>query len=319
MEFHQLTYFLAAAQTQNFRKAAELSLVAQSALSRQIAALEEELGVVLFTRKKKRVFLTPAGQEFALHVRKAMGELQEGQQWLAELQAGHRGTLLLGCIESLATSFLPALFATFHQRYPNVRLKVRVNHTDELIALVEQGEVELGFILDPRLQSELLIVKELFRQPLHLLISAQHPLAQMKAPAVTLEQVAAEPFLLLDETSRMGQITQRIFAQRGLSLRPLIEIESVEGLKEMVRQGIGVTLTLPALIRPSQIGRDLILLPLTDFHEEFTFALVYRRIGTITRVAREFINVISRQVSDTQLGTPLAIESSADRGHTLRG
>ena len=295
MEFHQLTYFLAAAQTQNFRKAAERCFVAQSALSRQIAALEQELEVMLFTRNKKRVALTPAGQEFARYVKNAMEQLQEGQQWISELHAGQGGTILLGCIESLATALLPALFATFHQRYPQVRLKVRVNHTDELITLVEQGEVELGLVLDPRLQSELLIVKELFRQPLHLLVSAQHPLAQMHASAVTLEHILTEPLLLLDETSRMGQITQRIFAQRGLPLRPLVEIESVEGLKEMVRQGIGVTLTLPALIRPSQIGTDLALLPIADVLEEFIFALVYRRVGAISRAAREFINTIAQQ------------------------
>ena len=295
MEFHQLTYFLAAAQTQNFRKAAELCLVAQSALSRQIAALEDELEVALFIRKNKRVILTTAGQEFALYVRNAMEQLQEGQLFLTELQAGQRGTMRIGCIESLATAFLPALFAVFHQRYPHVRLKVRVNHTDELITLVEQGEVELGLLLDPRLQSELLIIKELFRQPLHLLVSAQHPLAQMKAVAVTLGQIVTEPFLVLDETSRMGQITKRIFAQRGLSVRPLVEIESVEGLKEMVRQGIGVTLTLPALIRPSQIGNDLVLLPIADLEEEFIFALVYRRVGSISRAAREFISTIAQQ------------------------
>src|SRR5216684_5351762 len=98
MEFHQLTYFLAAAQTQNFRKAAELCIVAQSALSRQIAALEDELEVALFTRKNKRVTLTVAGQEFALHVRNAMEQLQEGQQMLSELRAGQRGTVLIGCI-----------------------------------------------------------------------------------------------------------------------------------------------------------------------------------------------------------------------------
>jgi DNA-binding transcriptional LysR family regulator len=294
MEFHQLTYFLAAAQTQNFRKAAELCLVAQSALSRQIAALEDELEVALFTREKKRVILTPAGQEFALHVRNAMEQLQQGQQFLTELRAGQRGTMYIGCIESLATAFLPTLFATFHQRYPHVRLKVRVNHTDELITLVEQGEVELGLILDPQLQSELLIIKELFRQPLHLLVSAQHPLAQSKVPAVPLGQVITEPLLVLDESSRMGQITKRIFAQRGLPVRPLVEIESVEGLKEMVRQGIGVTLTLPALIRPYQIGNDLALLPITDLTEEFIFALIYRRIGTISRVAREFIKSIAQ-------------------------
>jgi DNA-binding transcriptional LysR family regulator len=296
MEFHQLTYFLAAAQTQNFRKAAELCIVAQSALSRQIAALEDELEVALFTRIKKRVVLTSEGQEFAIYVRNAMQQLQDGQQFIAELQAGQRGTIRIGCIESLATAFLPALFASFHQHYPHIRLKVSVNHTDELITAVEQGGVELGLILDPRLQSELLIVKELFRQPLHLLVSAQHALAQRKnAAVITLEQITTEALILLDETSRMGQITRRIFTQRGLPLHPLIEIESVEGLKEMVRQGVGVTLTLPALIRPYQIGHDLALLPISDVEEEFIFALVYRRVGSISRAAREFIHMIVQQ------------------------
>lgn len=303
MEFYQLTYFLAAAQTQNFRKAAELCIVAQSALSRQIAALEDELEVALFTRTKKRVTLTTEGQEFALYVSNAMEQLQEGQLFLTELQAGQRGTIRIGCIESLATAFLPALFASFHQQYPHIRLKVRVNHTDELVTSVELGEVELGLILDPRLQSELLIVKELFRQPLHLLVSAQHPLAQSQVPSVTLEQITTEPLLMLDETSRMGQITKRIFAQCGLPIHPLIEIESVEGLKEMVRQGIGVTLTLPALIRPSQIGNELVLLPITSLTEEFIFALVYRRVGSISRAAREFINTISRQTMPSSSDT----------------
>ncbi|MBO0793752.1 MAG: LysR family transcriptional regulator [Ktedonobacteraceae bacterium] len=75
IEFHQLAYFLAVAQTQNVRKAAALSLVAQSSLSRQIAALEDEPGVALFTRKKKHVTLTAAGQEFAFHVRSALEQL----------------------------------------------------------------------------------------------------------------------------------------------------------------------------------------------------------------------------------------------------
>ena len=292
MELHQLAYFLAAAQTQNFHRAAEQCLVAQSALSRQIAALEQELAVPLFTRNKKRVALTTAGQEFAQYVRNALDQLQEGRQWLAELQAGQRGTISLGCIESLATASLPALFTTFHQHYPLVKLKVQVSHSDEVITAVEQGKVELGLILDPRLESELLITKELFRQPLHLLVSAQHPLARQGEASVTLEQIAAEPLIVLDATSRMGQITQRVFAQHGLPLRPMVEIESVEGLKEMVRQGIGVTLTLPALIRPEQIDRDLTLLPIADVTEEFIFALVYRRVGAISQAARALINMI---------------------------
>src|SRR5579859_517208 len=294
MEFHQLTYFLAAAQTQNFRKAAELCLVAQSALSRQIAALEDELEIELFTRKNKRVTLTPAGQEFAIHVRSALEQLQEGQQMLSEVQAGQRGTIRVGCVESLAATFLPTLFASFHQQYPHVRLKVKVKHTDELITFVEQGALDLGLILDPMLHSEILIVKELFRQPLQALVPAQHPLARQAAP-LTLEHITAEPLVLLEETSRLGKITKRIFGQRGLSVRPIIEIESVEGLKELVRQGTGITLTLPALIRPSQADNDLALLPIADLSEEFIFALVYRRFGPISQAARAFINAITQQ------------------------
>ncbi|QBD77589.1 LysR family transcriptional regulator [Ktedonosporobacter rubrisoli] len=297
MEFHQLTYFLAAAQTQNFRKAAELCLVAQSALSRQIAALEAELEVELFMRKKRRVILTAAGQEFAEYVRGALEQLQQGQQLLTELRAGYRGTVLIGCVESLATSFLPPFFASFHREYPHVHLKVRVNHTSELVKWVEQGVVELGLLLDPSLQSELLIVTELFRQSLQLLVPLQHPFVAQGQASVTLQQVAGEALCLLDGTSRLGQITTRIFAQRGLQVRPTIEIESVEGLKELVRQGVGVALTLPALVRPTQIGDGLALLPVTDVTEEFIFALVYRRFGPISHAARALINTIQRQAT----------------------
>ena len=160
----------------------------------------------------------------------------------------------------------------------------------------------MRLILDPRLQSELLIIKELFRQPLHLLVSAHHTLAlKQNQGSITLGEIATEPLLLLDESSRMGQITRRIFAQRGLPLRPLVEIESVEGMKEMVRQGVGVTLTLPASIRPSQIGNDLVLIPITDLEEEFIFALVYRRVGAISRAAREFINAIAQQIASFKI------------------
>jgi DNA-binding transcriptional LysR family regulator len=293
MDLNQLTYFLAAAQTQNFRQAAERCFVAQSALSRQIAALEDELEVSLFTRKKQRVALTPAGEEFARYVQKAMDELQEGRQWLVGLQAGQRGVIRIGCIESLASALLPALFARYHSAFPQVGMKVVVRHTDELLMLVERGEVELGLVLDPRQHSELLVVKEFFRQPLHLLVPAQHALAQEPAAGVTLEEIAGLPLLLLDETSRMGQITQEVFARRGYQVRALVEIESVEGLKEMVRQGMGVTVTLPALVRPSQIPNELALVPITDLPEEYSFALVYSRVGSISSAARAFINMVS--------------------------
>ncbi|MBV9232005.1 MAG: LysR family transcriptional regulator [Chloroflexi bacterium] len=292
MEFRQLTYFLAAAQTQNFRKAAELCVVAQPALSRQIATLEKELGVELFKREKQHVTLTAAGREFAAYVNNAFEQLQQGQQAMVRVQEGLSGSVQLGCVEPLAAAFLPNIYSTFHERYPDIHLRVRVSRTDELLALVEHGEVDLGLLFNPTTRSEVVVVKELFRQPLHLLVSTHHPLALTDVQALTLERIVAEPLFLLNETSRLRRIIERICVQRGLVVQPLVEIDSLEGLKSLVKQGGGVTLMLPALLRPDQMGSDVVLLPIADVTEEFIFALVYRRFGALSRQARQFINVV---------------------------
>lgn len=304
MEFRQLTYFLAAAQTQNFRKAADLCLVAQPALSRQIASLEDELGVALFKRVKQRVILTPAGREFASYARGSLEVLQQGQQAMVRLREGESGTVLIACNKSLAALFLPTILASFHQQYPQIHHKVSVLHTDEVIALVEQGEVDLGLIFNPVIRSEVVIVKELFRQPLHVLVSAQHTLAQVETP-LTLEQIVAEPLFLLGETARLRIVLERIFAQRGISVQPAIEIDSIEGLKAIVRQGNGITLMPPALLRFPQVDDGLALLPLADLTEEFIFALVYRRFGTISQSARQLIHaLVEKHTSEGEFVSP---------------
>ncbi|HEX7736756.1 MAG TPA: LysR family transcriptional regulator [Ktedonobacteraceae bacterium] len=294
MELRQLTCFLTAAQTQNFRKAAELCLIAQPALSRQIAALEAELGVELFSRVKQRVVLTDAGREFAQYVRNALDTLQQGQQEMSKFQQGESGTVLLGSNQSMATAFLPRIFTAFHQRYPQILVRVRGANSSEVISLVEHGQIDLGFAFDPRERSETVTVKELFRQPLNLLVAANHPLAREPLSTLTLERIISEPLFLLGEVLRLRQVLERIFIQRGLAVRPVVEIDSIEGLKELVRQGNGVTITLPALHQANEA--NLVLRPIADAPEEFIFALVYRRLGELTPTARKFIAVVAETI-----------------------
>ncbi|HEY0756608.1 MAG TPA: LysR family transcriptional regulator [Ktedonobacteraceae bacterium] len=295
MELRQLTCFLTAAQTQNFRKAAELCLLAQPALSRQIAALEAELGVELFSRVKQRVVLTDAGREFAQYARSALDILQQGQQEMSKFQMGESGTVLLGSNQSMATAFLPRIFTAFHQRYPRILVRVRGANSSEVIALVERGEIDLGFVFDPRERSEMVTVKELFRQPLNLLVATHHPLASTPQATLTLERLVNEPLFLLGTTLRLRQVLQRIFIQRGLLVSPVVEIDSIEGLKELVRQGNGVTITLPALHQNNEA--NLVLRPIVDVPEEFIFALVYRRLGRLAPSARKFIAVVTETIA----------------------
>lgn len=301
MELRQLTYFLTAVQTLSFRKAAELCFVAQPALSRQIAALEKELGVALFTRAKQRITVTSAGNEFAIYARNALEQLQQGQQAMVNMQEGVKGTITLGCVEPLATAFLPAIFHSFHQRYPGVRFDVRVLRTDDVMTLIEHEEVDLGLIFDPPSRPEVLVFKELFRQSLHVLMPAQHPLAQRPQTSLVLEEILAEPFLLLRQTARLRRIIDRILMQRGMVVQPIVEIDSMEGLKQLVKQGSGITLMLPALLGSNQIEDDVAVTPLADVSEQFIFALVYRRFGSISKPARQFLNVVAQNEAIREL------------------
>lgn len=299
MEFRQLTYFLAAAQTQNFRKAAEFCLVAQPALSRQIAALEKELGVELFRRVKQRVVLTPAGEAFAGYARNALDILQQGQHEMIRWQEGHQGTVLIGCNQSLAGNFLPLLLSSFYQHYPHIRTQVQVHHSDTVLALVEQGEVDLGFIFDPQIRSEVISVKTLFSEALHILVSPHHPLALLNEEELTLERVLQEPLITLGITARLRKVLERIASQRGLTIHAAIEIESIEGLKTLVQQSHGITLISPSLLRSVQHEGDLLLRPVSDLPEKFIFALIYRRFGAMSPAARQFIRITTQTVGDT--------------------
>jgi DNA-binding transcriptional LysR family regulator len=289
MELRQLTYFLAAAQTQNFRKAADLCLVAQPALSRQIATLEDELGVELFKRIKQRVALTPAGEAFANHVQRALDTLQHGQQEMVRWQEGHSGTVLVGCNHSLAGAFLPPLLSIFQQQYPDIQVKVSVHSSDKVLTLVEYGEVDLGFIFDPQIRSKVLVVKELYREPIQLLVSPQHPLAHLEASELTLARIVKEPLITLGETARLRKVLERIITQRGLGIRSAIEMESIEGLRSLVRESGGATLVPPSLLCSSKEDNQLVLRPIIDLPEEFIFALIYRRFGSMSPSARQFI------------------------------
>ena len=295
MELRQLNYFLAAAQTQNFRRAAELCLVAQSALSRQIATLEAELGVLLFQRVERRVILTPAGEEFAAYARGALEQLQKGQEAMVELEAGERGTVVVGCVEALAITYLPGLFAAFNRQHPHISLKIKVAGADDLMRLVEQGGLDFGLIFDPPPSSQLVTVREIIRQPIQLVTAPNYQLQQPDEPLL-LENLRHEPLASLGEGFGLRRIMETIYRQRGFAFQPIVEIDSIEALKEFVKQGIGITFMATALLRPAQIGTELAVRPVADLQQEFIFALVQRRIGTLSRAARSLAEAIVRSI-----------------------
>lgn len=302
MDAQKLTYFLAAAHTQNFRKAAELCHVAQPVLGRQIAALEQELGVTLFERQSRRVVLTPAGTAFIAYARDILDRMQAGRQAMAARRDALGGTLNVGCIEPLSDTLLPPAFAAFQRQHPQTRVNVTVSGTEELFGMVEEGKLELGlFGLAPeRMRSQpLLVVHELYHDRLALMVAAGHPLAR-EARQVRVQHLLEERLALLNQRFAMRRILERIFAQHNRELSPALNIDNVATLKLIVQHG-GVSTVLPqSLLSPADRQAGMVALPIQDLSEVFTFALVYRQQASLSTTAEAFIRAVTESVVATR-------------------
>ena len=142
MELTQLKYFQAMAKCHHFTQAAEEMAVSQSALSRSIQKLEQELGVTLFERHGRTSELTEAGQKFLFHVDRVIRELALAEQEI-ELDNGGAGVVHLSFLHSLGDTFLPLILRQFHERYPHIDVKLNQQNSSMLSEQLTSGETDI--------------------------------------------------------------------------------------------------------------------------------------------------------------------------------
>ena len=174
MELTQLKYFQAMAKCRHFTQAAEEMAVSQSALSRSIQKLEQELGVTLFERHGRTSDLTEAGQKFLFHVDRVIRELALAEQEI-ELDNGGAGVVHLSFLHSLGDTFLPLILRQFHERYPHIDVKLNQQSSSMLAEQLTSGETDIclcSTMNEPDTAWMYLWSEEMF-----LVVPEDHPLA----------------------------------------------------------------------------------------------------------------------------------------------
>ena len=192
MELTQLKYFQAMAKCRHFTQAAEEMAVSQSALSRSIQKLEQELGVTLFERHGRTSDLTEAGQKFLFHVDRVLRELALAEQEI-ELDNGGAGIVHLSFLHSLGDTFLPLILRQFHERYPHIDVKLNQQNSSMLSEQLTSGETDIclcSTMNEPDTAWMYLWSEEMF-----LVVPEDHPLAQKSR--VNLREIEDEPFVAL--------------------------------------------------------------------------------------------------------------------------
>lgn len=258
MDTGQLLSFDRIVEEGSFSRAAEALGVSQPTVSTRMRSLEAEVGGALIERGVRPVALTPLGEGFLPYARRALLLLTEGAEVGRLAQAGKRGRVTLGTIESLAGAFLAPVVTRFLQSHPDVELYVRAQHSTEIVAMLQDGLLRLGLITWPHYGADLVTRLEL-QEPLHLIAPASHPLAG--AGSVTLQQVAADAPPLL--AVRWGPLHDPLMARLQTLGGPPVEVP-IETARRMVLAGAGTALLSRTLVAEALQKGEVVILPLAD-------------------------------------------------------
>lgn len=236
MRIEQLQAFLAVAETGNFGQAARKCGVTQSTISRQIQSLEADLGVPLFHRTAQAK-LTLGGEHLLPRVRKICQEWQNATQELADLVAGKQPELCVAAIHSVCAHYLPPVLQRFCRHYPEVQLRVTALGSDRALKVLRDGLVDVAIVMNNRFltTSPEMVVDVLYNEPIQVLMAASHPLTHYKQ--VPWSELVKYPQVMFKDGYGMQRLVQEWFSRLGANLQTVMELNTLEAFRGVVRQG----------------------------------------------------------------------------------
>jgi DNA-binding transcriptional LysR family regulator len=239
MDLRQLEIIRAIADSGSFTAAGEKLHVSQSAISRQILLLEEELGEPVFHRIGRRIRITPAGESLLQLSHRVFQDLQETVSTISEKRDSLSGTIRLVGGMTVCLYVFPTLLAEVRRVHPHLDLKVTVGSAERSIAMLRSGAGDLGMITLPVEATDLVTVPVL-EEELLLITYPAHPLARKKAIAPA--DLDGQDFVLFETGSITRRLVEQFFAREGVHAEVIMETENVEIIKAMVRNGLGISI-----------------------------------------------------------------------------
>lgn len=295
MDLTVLKTFLTVAREGHMTRAAGLLHLTQPAVSAQLARLEESLGQPLFDRTPKGMVLTEAGHVFLPYAEAVLGRLADGQRALEEMAGLQRGSLSIGGGATATTYLLPPLLGRFHESHPSIRIFVREQPSQSVVEDVFSGALDLGVVtlpvLPPSGVSSLggrLTVEHWVDDELQLLVPPDHRLTGRAG--FHWHELDGESLVLFEAGSAVRALIDGYIANAHIQVDTVMELRSIESIKQMVAQGIGAAFVSRHALRPPEVGLSCLDEPL-----ERELAIIYRSDRTQSAAARAFLESMKRR------------------------
>lgn len=292
MDTQNLKAFLAVAECGSFSQAAELLHLTQSAVSKRIQTLEEQLNSSLFDRHNRTISLTEAGLRLKPRAREILDLINDTELEVKSLHQEVAGKLLLATSHHIGLHRLPPILRTFSARFPAVQLDLTFLGSEKAYQAVQQRQVELALsTLDTNsldMPNEHLAITPLWQDEMLCVCAKTHPLAQHKK--LGLSELAQTPAILPEPNTITFKLIERVFQQAGLNLFAPMPTNYLETIKMMVSVGMGWSLLPRTLLDDS-----LVILPWPERPLFRQLGLIYLKQRTLSNAAKSFMQQMLSQ------------------------
>lgn len=279
---NRLRYLAEAARSGTMRAASENLNVAPSSISRQIAQLEEELGVPLIERHRRRLKLTEAGEIALGYYREFTTQQEAFISQIRDLRGLCGGTVKLAVGEALIGDLLLEVLQGFMAQFPQIRISMRTAGTADVVGLVLEDEAHMGMVFQPEPEAKIR-VRASSDQPLKVILRPGHELSEHSS--LTIADLAEQRLAVPERAFRIRQILGNAESLEHVFLKPVLVSNSLQVLKEFARSGSGITI-LPGIAAHNEIASGVLTaVPISNSAMTHTSASVITRLGRQLPVA----------------------------------
>lgn len=280
MRIEQLQAFLAVAETKSFGLAAQKCQVTQSTISRQIQALEQSLGLPLFYRSSQAK-LTVGGEQLLFHARKICNEWATVQEAFKQIKAGKQPELCVAAIHSVCATYLPTVLQKFCYDYPDIQLRVTALGSDRALKVLRDGLVDLAIVMNnPFLTNSAEVVMDLlYSEEVLVLMAANHLLAAYEE--IPWLELVKYPQVVFKDGYGMQRLVQNVFASQKLELKTMMELNTLDAFRGVVRQGNVIALLPESALIEAEKDPSLAIRPLAKTFDTKKISLT-REVVVVT-------------------------------------
>jgi DNA-binding transcriptional LysR family regulator len=291
MNFNQLSYFKKVSETGNISRAAAELFLTQPAVSRQIIALEEELGEKLFDRIGKKMYPTRAGETLLAHAEKILRSVDEAKTAVRDMSAECSGELLIGASDHISIHRLPDVLKSYITSFPKVDLKLRCHRSETILEMALKNQIDLGVITLPK-QVPGIIAKPIWKDQLSLVCAKGHPLSAVKQ--INLRDSIKYGMILMEQGTETRRTIDEAFSHMKLSPNISMEVVYIETIKSLVKAGLGISILPEKAIKAEAKIGELTKVKISDVNISRDLGLVYLKDKFLSRPALEFINILGK-------------------------